>query len=86
MDFRAKNRKSSGGFDSASKHSKNYRTVSGKSRQEEDLESMSIEEIDVLIERAHHEIEQALDIKRRIKRHKMMTKKMKAKKLKPVED
>jgi hypothetical protein len=46
---------------------------------------MSIEEIDVLIEKAQREIEQALDIKRRILRHKMLTKKIKHKKLEPVE-
>jgi hypothetical protein len=61
------------------------RTTSAKSRHEEDFEAMSIEEIDVLIEKAHREIEQALDIKRRILKHKMMTKKMKNKKLQPVE-
>ncbi len=46
---------------------------------------MSIEEIDVLIEKAQREIEQALDIKRRILKHKMLTKKVKNKKLEPVE-
>lgn len=46
---------------------------------------MSIEEIDVLIEKAHREIDQAIDIKKRIIRHKMLTKKLKAKKLEPVE-
>jgi hypothetical protein len=40
------------GFDTASRYSKNNRTVSGKSKQEEDFENMSIEEIDVLIEKA----------------------------------
>ena len=42
---------------------------------------MSIEEIEVLIEKAQAEVEQALDIKRRIKKHKMMTKKIKNLKL-----
>jgi len=46
---------------------------------------MSIEEIDCVIEKAQKEIEQALDIKRRILRHKMLTNKIKKKKLEPVE-
>jgi hypothetical protein len=32
--------------------SRGYKTMSGKSKQEEDFESMSIEEIDVLLEKA----------------------------------
>ncbi len=63
--------------------SRGYKTLSGKSR--EDYENMSIEEIDVLLEKAQREIEQALDIKRRIIKHKMLTKKLKLKKLEPVE-
>ena len=85
MDFLA-GKKSQSGYDTSSKVSRNMKTVSAKSRQEEDLEQMSIEEIDVLIEKAQREIEHEMDMKRRIKRHKMMTKKMKAKKLKPHEE
>lgn len=73
------------GIDTSSKFSRGNKTVSGKSRQEEDFESMDIEEIDVLIEKAQREIDQALDIKRRIIKHKMLTKKVKLKKLEPVE-
>jgi len=40
------------GHDTASRHSKNVKTMSGKSKQEEDLENMSIEEIEVLVEKA----------------------------------
>lgn len=73
------------GAESLSKMSRAYnKTTSGKSR-EEDFESMSIEEIDCLIEKTQKEIEGALDIKRRILRHKMMTKKAKHKKLQPIE-
>lgn len=40
------------GIDTSSKMSRGYKTLSGKSRLEEDFEAMSIEEIDVLIEKA----------------------------------
>ena len=40
------------GIDTSSKMSRGYKTLSGKSRFEEDFEAMSIEEIDVLIEKA----------------------------------
>lgn len=45
--------KSYSGIDTSSKMSRGYKTtLSGKSRFEEDFESMSIEEIDVLLEKA----------------------------------
>ncbi|CDW78193.1 UNKNOWN [Stylonychia lemnae] len=77
--------RSSSGHETSSKQSRGYKTFSGKSKLEEDFEAMSIEEIDVLIEKAQREIDQALDIRRRILRHKMLTKKIKQKKLEPVE-
>lgn len=77
--------RSHSGVETASRVSRNVRTVSAKSRQEEDFEQMSIEEIEVIIDKVQREIEQALDIKRRINKHKMMTKKIKQKKLQPVE-
>lgn len=61
-------------MDTASRYSKAGK--SAKSR-EEDFESMSIEEIECLLEKVQKEIEQNLDIKRRIKKHKMMTRKIK---------
>lgn len=42
---------------------------------------MEIEEIDVLIDKAEREIQQALDIKRRVMRHKLMSNNAKKKKL-----
>lgn len=44
--------RSQSGMDTASRLSRGYKTVSGKSRFEEDFENMSIEEIDVLLEKA----------------------------------
>eukprot|EP00347_Sterkiella_histriomuscorum_P016619 403352494 len=73
------------GIDTSSKMSRGYKTLSGKSKLEEDFEAMSIEEIDVLIEKAQREVDQAIDIRKRILRHKMLTKKLKQKKLGPVE-
>lgn len=58
MDMQQKNmqgsnyRRSQSGVETSSKMSRGYKTMSGKSKQEEDLESMSIEEIDVLLEKA----------------------------------
>lgn len=88
MDMQSKkmNKNPHGGIETSSKYSRGYKTVSGKSRQEEDYEQMSIEEIDCIIEKAQKEIEQAMDIKRRILRHKMLTNKIKKKKLEPVEN
>ena len=89
MEFQSKQQRtktgmrSYSGYDTSSKMSRGYKTLSGKSR--EDYENMSIEEIDVLLEKAQREIDQALDIKRRIIKHKMLTKKLKMKKLEPVE-
>lgn len=46
------------GVDTASKMSRGYnKTLSGKSKLEEDFEAMSIEEIDVLIEKAQREVD-----------------------------
>ena len=50
-------KRSHSGVETSSKISRGYKTVSSKSKQEEDLESMSIEEIDVLIEKSQSEIE-----------------------------
>jgi hypothetical protein len=44
--------RSSSGHETSSKLSRGYKTFSGKSKLEEDFEAMSIEEIDVLIEKA----------------------------------
>lgn len=44
--------RSHSGVDTASRLSRGIKTVSGKSRLEEDFEAMSIEEIDVLLEKA----------------------------------
>jgi hypothetical protein len=44
-------RRSHSGVETSSKISRGYKTMSGKSKQEEDFESMSIEEIDVLLEK-----------------------------------
>lgn len=44
--------KSYSGIDTSSKLSRGYKTLSGKSKLEEDFEAMSIEEIDVLLEKA----------------------------------
>jgi hypothetical protein len=68
-----------------SRFSKGHTTKSGKSKQEENYEEMEIEELDVFIEKAGREIEGNLDLKRRILKHKMLTKKIKHKKLKPIE-
>jgi hypothetical protein len=86
MKMDQQQRKSSVGFKAFSQ--------SGKSRKKggtsvmskvENFEEMSIEEVDALIMKVQNEIAQALDIKKRILKHKMMTKKSKNKKLQPVE-
>ncbi len=43
------------GYETSSKMSRGYKTLSGKSR--DDYENMSIEEIDVLLEKAQREID-----------------------------
>jgi len=53
--------------------------------KEENFDEMSIEEVDALIMKVQNEIAQCIDIKRRINKHKMMTKKSKNKKLAPIE-
>lgn len=60
MEYQAKQRNPSASVknnETASKYSKNPKTFSTKSKQEEDFDSMSIEEIDVLIEKAQRDIE-----------------------------
>ena len=57
MQQKQKNKNPYAGVDSSSKFSRGYKTVSGKSKQEEDYEQMSIEEIDCIIEKAQKEIE-----------------------------
>lgn len=59
MDYQSKKKttvgatRSASGIETSSKYSRGYnKTVSGKSRQEENFEDMEIEEIDVLIEKA----------------------------------
>jgi len=61
-------------------------TMSRKSRQEEDFESMEIEEIDVLIENAEGEVKQLDDAKRKIKRQKSLTAKAREVKLEPIDE
>ncbi len=46
---------------------------------------MNVDEIEALIEKARREIDYNVDIKRRIYRHKMMTKKTKQKKAAPLD-
>lgn len=86
MDFQSKKTRgsvlrSASGAETLSRFSKGHKTTSGKSKQEENYEEMEIEELDVFIERALREIDVNLDLKRRILKHKMLTKKIKHKKL-----
>ena len=75
------------GEETSSKYSRKHKTnASAKSKAEEDFDSMSIEEIDVLIEKAEREIEVNKELRRKVLKHKMMTKKMKHKKARPFED
>ena len=60
--------------------------MSRKSRNEEDFESMEIEEIDVLIENAEGEVRQCEDAKRKIRRQKTLTTKAREVKLEPIEE
>ena len=83
MDRQAKMTKTPG--DTRSKRSRGYRSASHKSR-EEDIEAMSLEEVECLLERAQKELEVQRDLRRRLVNHKLMSNKVKKKKIKPIDD
>lgn len=61
-------------------------TMSRKSRAEEDFESMEIEEVEALIEKADRELKMGEDAKKKIMRQKGQTKKAQDAKLQPIEE